>query len=170
MPTKKKPVRRAPARRRRNPSAATISAAKAEDIRERVRAFDRAAQAFDPKRYKRGGGWTPAEQREIARMAGAPRPSNEEVSGLEVYDFIHSPPDKYFLYIDEKNHAATTWTGDVLGPVAFGRSYKSPSAGMPSTRVPITVRGINGVIYVGTYYASAGNYARVRARKGARRL
>ncbi len=169
MPTKKT-TRRAPVRRRRNPDTHTISAAKAESIRERARAHDRAAQAFDPKRYKRGGGWDASEMREIARMAGGAAPSNAELSALEVYDFVHSPPDKYFLYIDEKNHTATTWTGDVLGPVAFGGKYKSPGFGMSSVRVPVTVRGINGVIYVGTYYASAGNYARVRARKGARRL
>ena len=164
MPTRRKSVRR------RIPDASTISTAKADSIRACLQAHDRAAQAFDPKRYKRGGGWTPAEMREIAKIAGCASPSNEDRGALELFDFVHSPPDKYFLYIDKKRLVATTWTGDVLGPVAFDSKYKSPGFGQSSTRVPVTVRGINGVVYVGTYFASAGNYARVRARKGARRL
>lgn len=54
--------------------------------------------------------------------------------------------------------------GDKLGDVTFGREYKTPTRGhFPSVRVPITVRGINGVTYHGTYFKSSGDYARVKA-------
>lgn len=144
----------------------TISAARAENIRACYQATEKARELFDPKRFKRGGGYTPAEQREIERIAGCKAPTNEERSALEVYDFVHSPPDKYFLYVDDKTSKATTFMGDVLGSVERGHSYKSPSFGRSSTRVPIKVYGINGVTYAGTYYESAGNYARVKRVKG----
>jgi len=86
---------------------------------------------------------------------------------------MEEKPDKYFLYISESTREergvgapagwATTWMGHKLGDVSFGTPYRS---NMGDTRVPITVRGINGVIYTGTYFSSAGNYARLRKVKG----
>ena len=149
----------------RNPAHETISAARAENIRACIQASEKARELFDPKRDKRGGGYSPEDVREIARIAGCDSPTNEERSALEVYDFVHSPPDKYFLYVDDKTGKATTFTGDVLGSVERGRSYKSPAFGTPSTRVPIKVYGINGVTYSGTYFSSAGSYARVKRVK-----
>ena len=81
---------------------------------------------------------------------------------MEVFDFITNPPDKYFLYISEKTATATTWTGDALGQVSFGREYRDNFGGK---RVPVTVRDINGLIYHGTYYKSSGDYARIKANK-----
>lgn len=95
--------------------------------------------------------------------------SNEERSAVEVYEFAHNIPDKYFLYVKRDSAPypggkpgygiATTWTGDKLGDVIFGTSFRS---NFGDTRVPIRMRGINGRWYVGTYYESAGDYARVR--------
>lgn len=153
-------------RRRSSRNPDTISAAQAENIRACEQASEKARELFDPKRFKRGGGYTPAEMREIERIAGCKAPTNEERSALEVYDFVHSPPDKYFLYVDDKTGKAITFMGDVLGSVERGRSYKSPAFGSTSTRVPIKVYGINGVIYSGTYFSSAGSYARVKRVKG----
>lgn len=93
------------------------------------------------------------------------RISNEERSAIEVWEFTHNPPDKYFLYIEQQRALATTWTGDVLGQVSFGQEYCSPGFYRPSKRIPITVKAINGRTYYGTYYASAGDYARVKAAK-----
>jgi hypothetical protein len=89
--------------------------------------------------------------------------TNDERSALEVFEFCTNPPDKYFLYINEKNHTATTWTGETLGRVFLGREYRDNFGGR---RVPITVRGINGLTYHGTYFKSSGDYARVRVKKG----
>lgn len=90
-------------------------------------------------------------------------PSNAERSRAEVAAFMEEKPDKYFLYIKEGSKTATTWTGDKLGDVSFGRPYRS---NMGDVRVPVTVRGINGIVYVGTYFKSAGDYARVRRKRG----
>lgn len=103
-------------------------------------------------------GW--ASYRPEEKPAYVPDVTNEERSSLEVFDFVATPPDKYFLYIDEQKRTATTWTGETLGTVSFGREFRDNFGGK---RVPVTVYAVNRVVYCGTYFRSAGNYARVRA-------
>jgi hypothetical protein len=91
--------------------------------------------------------------------ADVPIVSNEDISALEVFEFMTTPPDKYFVYIDETNRIATTWMGEKLGDVRFGRKYRDNFGG---TRRAVRITGINGRRYVGTYYTSSGNYARIR--------
>jgi hypothetical protein len=67
-------------------------------------------------------------------------------------------PKKYFLYIDTKLNIATTWTGQKLGDVSFGNPYRS---NMRDIRIPIRVYALNGEEYYGTFYKSAGDYARI---------
>lgn len=87
---------------------------------------------------------------------------NELRSSIEVYEFINDIPDNYFLYIDESKKEATTWMGDKLGNVSFGREYRDNLGGK---RQPIDVHGINGKKYHGIYYKSSGNYARIKLFK-----
>lgn len=93
--------------------------------------------------------------------------TNSERSLVEEYDWITNPPEKYFLYVDEKAEdgraKATTWTGTILGNVSFGQSYRDNFGGR---RIPINVYGTNGQEYHGTYFISSGNYARIKAKKG----
>lgn len=84
--------------------------------------------------------------------------TNELKTMIEVWEFMHDTPQKEFVYISEENRAATTWTGAKLGNVYFGSQYRD---NFGSIRVPITVTGINGVKYHGTYFKSAGDYARI---------
>ena len=130
----------------------TITAQQAADIRERLARF---AAWVDTIRDK--SGWASYRPEDIP--ADVPRVSNDEISALEVFEFIHDAPEKYFLYIREKEGEAITWTGDKLGTVTFGRPWRDNFGG---TRVPIRVQGINGKRYAGTYYKSSGDYARVR--------
>lgn len=88
--------------------------------------------------------------------------NNDVRSAIEVYEFINTPPDKYFLYIDEQNKTATTWTGQKLGNVKFGTPYTS---NFGDRRQPIDIIAINGKIYYGTYYKSSGSYARIKEKK-----
>lgn len=99
--------------------------------------------------------------------------SNEERSQIEVYEFVSNPPAKYFAYIrrvDCEGNASekslriqvTTWTGQVIGTGLLGTSFRDNFGGH---RYPLRFRGINGLEYAGTYYASAGDYARVKAIK-----
>jgi hypothetical protein len=116
---------------------------------------------IDTKRGKNG--W--ASYRQEEKPASIPDVSNEERSAVEVFEFCHDVPDHYFLYIDEQKRTATTWTGDKLGDVTFGREYSCPSFGHRSVRQPVTIHAINGRIYHGTYFKSSGNYARVKLGK-----
>lgn len=118
------------------------------------------------------------------RPAEVPDIGNANRSLLEVYEWMKTPPDRYFVYVSltDKEPAprtehtqgrtihnvrndsgrkgnATTWTGDVLGSVQCGREWRDSFGG---TRVPITVFGNNGRTYTGTYYKSSGSYARIR--------
>jgi hypothetical protein len=136
-----------------------ISAQQAQDIRQRN---DALMAWVDSIRSKNG--W--ASYRPEDKPSNIPDVTNDERSALEVFDFITNPPEKYFLYINEANRTATTWTGDVLGQVSFGREYRDNFGGR---RVPITVRGINGRTYHGTYFKSSGDYARIRVQKGVSR-
>ena len=105
-------------------------------------------------------GW--ASYRPEDKPSHVPDVTNDERSSLEVFDFVTSPPDRYFLYIDDQKRTATTWTGETLGQVLLGCEYRDNFGGK---RVPVTVYAVNGYVYHGTYYRSAGNYARVKASK-----
>ena len=74
---------------------------------------------------------------------------NDLRSAVEVYYFLNNLPDKYTLYINEGRLTATTWTGDVLGVVWFGKQYRS---NFGDIRVPVRVHTTNGHTYHGTYY------------------
>lgn len=114
-------------------------------------------QGFTNKR-----GWPSYKSDQVAHLNP---PSNEERSAVEVFDFVTNPPDRYFLYINHDKRLATTWTGDKLGDVAFGDEYHCPAFGWRSTRVPVTIKAINGRTYYGTWFKSSGDYARIRAAK-----
>jgi len=86
---------------------------------------------------------------------------NDLRSAVETYKFLNERPDKYVLYISDKEGAfatATTWTGQKLGNVIKGREFRD---NFGSKRVPITVMALNGIRYYGTYFKSAGDYARI---------
>jgi hypothetical protein len=88
-----------------------ITSEQAKEIRQRN---DALMVWVDSIRGKNG--W--ASYRPEDKPTNVPDVSNEERSALEVFEFCQNPPDKYFLYIREKERTATTWTGDVLGQVS----------------------------------------------------
>jgi hypothetical protein len=89
-------------------------------------------------------------------------PTNDERSAIEVFEFCRNKPERYFLYINADKHVATTWTGKFLGDVTFGKAWRDNFGGM---RVSVRIRAINGCQYTGTYFKTAGDYARVRRVK-----
>lgn len=127
------------------------------EAREKVNAYDNAAKVW-MKENKTNG--IPTEI--CATFPHADIVTNELRSKIEVWEFKHAIPEKYFIYIDEQNRTATTWTGDILGTVVFGSEFKS---NFGDTRQHITVLAINGKAYYGTYYKSSGNYARIKIAK-----
>lgn len=108
-------------------------------------------------------------QKKILKASGLNHsPTNDEKAKVEVYEFMTDKPDKYFAYVQE-NHSKnniptniTTWMGDNLGRIYSGSPYWS---NFGDKRIPITVHAINGLIYHGTYYQSAGDYCRIRVKK-----
>jgi hypothetical protein len=68
--------------------------------------------------YPNTNAFTPDMIERIVEHADIERaPDNTERSAIEKYKFYHNPPENYFLYINQKNKTATTWTGEVLGTV-----------------------------------------------------
>ena len=132
-----------------------ITAEQAADIRLRNDALNAWVDTIRGK-----NGW--ASYKPEDKPSDVPDVTNEERSALEVFEFCQNPPDKYFLYIREKDRTATTWTGDVLGQVSFGREWRDSFGGR---RVPVTIRAINGLTYHGTYFKSSGDFARIRQSK-----
>lgn len=125
------------------------------------------------EQYKQKNGWTVIPVDAIPPV----KFDNDDRSAMEVWEWKHNPPEKYFLYITEtKNNPvgfpyekplwiATTWTGQKLGNVRYGAEFHCWGFGRRSTRQSITVYGNNGVRYYGTYYKSSGNYARIKRMK-----
>lgn len=94
--------------------------------------------------------------------AGLNNVTNEERGEVELYDFVHNPPEKYFVYINQEKRTAGTFPGNVLGSVVFGKEYYSCFG---DKRQSVWIHAINGKTYAGTYYKSAGDYALVKALK-----
>jgi len=112
-------------------------------------------QGFTSKR----SGWTSYKPEQVAHLNP---PTNYERAQVELYDFIHNVPDKYFLYVNEATGKATIWTGVELGNVHFGAEWRDNFGGK---RRAVTVYAVNGRTYHGTYFKSAGDYARIKLAK-----
>lgn len=118
--------------------------------------------------------WLKAEKRNSYHPnelpAGLNPPTNDERSQCEIYEFLNDPPEQYFCYIvrdkaDPNIWIASNWPGVALseGRCVLGAEYRS---NMGDKRRSVRFRGINGVVYAGTFYCGAGDYARVKAVKG----
>ena len=97
-----------------------------------------------------------------------PTVTNDETSALEVYQFVTDPPDRYFAYVNHdegdpgygKPCTITTWTGE---PIAQGKfTSRLYINSMGDKRITFTAKGINGKVYNGTFYYSAGDYCRMK--------
>lgn len=106
-------------------------------------------------------GWASYRQEEVP--AHLQHVDNDLTSAVEYYEWLRDKPRRYFLYVNEARRQVTTWTGEVLGSVQFGNQYTS---NMGDVRIPVHVKGNNGISYHGTYYQSAGDYARITAHVG----
>jgi len=96
--------------------------------------------------------------------------NNDHRSQVEVYEFVHQQPEKYFAYVKrnlvapgvvDNKVSVTTWTGQILGYGYLGSRYFCGR----SARYPIRFTAINGVKYSGTYFVSSGDYCRVKKVK-----
>ena len=94
---------------------------------------------------------------------GVPIPSNDERSAVEAWEFQHTQRDRYTAYVDFDKTKVTTWTGQLLGTITkVGREWRDSFGGK---RIALSVLGINGVHYHGTYFVSSGDYCHLKARR-----
>lgn len=96
---------------------------------------------------------------------------NDMRSRVELFEWYAKPPHQYFAYVKEGTQRGgngwhdggtpdtlTNWMGEPLGRITRGRTWRDNLGGK---RVAIWVDGTNGRQYWGTYYTSAGTYARI---------
>ncbi len=143
---------------------------RAEVIERSHAAFERERERFHPKKFKRGGGYTPEEYAEIARRAGIKkRPSNVAMGKLELHRFVTQRPERIFAYYKDDARVGatiTTWMGDVLGHVIW-RGTVTKRGFYPGARmVNIRMKAVTGDVYAGTCQLDSGNYCRLRKVKG----
>jgi hypothetical protein len=159
-----RPSRRSrPASRRHHGNL--ISSGEAARIRSALSAYEKAQESFDPKRHKRGGGWTESEQQQIAKSAGGRRPTNEELSELEVYEFMTSPPERLFAYYNKELTEIHNWMGVRLGRIIW-RGHERRQMG--GKLVSVRAIGENGRTYVGTCNMTGGTYCKLRLSRSSR--
>lgn len=75
-------------------------------------------------------------------------PKSEEISAIEVYEFITNPPMKYTAYVDDKKDIVTTWTGEELGKITGRQKYTN---NMGAIMRQVWFKGINSKNYYGFY-------------------
>lgn len=95
------------------------------------------------------------------RLAGVDpvQATNEATNAREVNAWHNDPPVKAFVYVRQERGEICTWMGTMLGTiVSWGKPWRS---NMGDMRQSIKVRGTNGRDYYGTYFCSAGDYARL---------
>lgn len=97
--------------------------------------------------------YLPSEVPEEARI------SNDEIAAIELYDWLIHAPAKDFVYVDEEKGVITNWTGRVLGRFTVGKRWVDNFGGR---RVSLFINGNNECGYSGTYFPSAGTYARIK--------
>lgn len=122
------------------------------------------------QQYIKKNGWTVIPSEAVPPV----KFDNDDRSALELWDWQHDKPEKYFVYIRETENPpdgfpyekpvweAITWIGQKLGNVRYGQEYRDNFGGV---RQSITVYGNNGVRYYGTYYKSSGDYAQIKRIK-----
>lgn len=105
-----------------------------------------------------------------------PRVTNEQRSAVELYEFNRDKPERYFVYVrypsierGKRPHYGarvelTTWTGELLASGNCGAAFRDNFGGW---RVPLSATCVDGsgVVYNGTAFYSAGDYARIKRAK-----
>lgn len=138
-----------------------ITAEQAAGIRQRHDAAQAWYRRHYPRFAKRGGA-VPVDP------AAPARPTNEELSELELFEFVRDRPDRYFAYYDDDMKQVTTWMGQKLGDIIYkGPVYRT--GWWPGARKQrVRVRAVTGDTYAGPCELDAGTYCRLRRMKGTR--
>lgn len=93
-----------------------ISGAERAELEVAFYRYESAREKFNPRRFKRGGSYSPADVAKIVELAGlAVAPTNAQRSAVEVYDFhLLTEPPEVFGYVTDSGTSLATWLGEVL--------------------------------------------------------
>ncbi len=144
-----------------------ITPQRARVVRESEDRFERAREAHDPKRYKRGGGYTPEEYKTIAKRAGISRaPTNRAKEALAVHEFMRDKPEHVFAYYSNDMRTVQLWSKkSTVGDIVWrGARHRRMGGEVQAIRV----RGYNGVMYHGICNLTGGTYCRLRRMSSTR--
>lgn len=156
----------------------TITAEEAADIRERENAYQAWAEQF-----RRKNGWIVIPAEEVAKCPV--QITNEERGKLDQFEFFRDKPQRrvfYFKFVDLADNASghtaadadglrgvaillTTWTGDKLARGYVSGFYRGNFGDRRATFRATCLDG-SGVIYSGTAFLDAGDYAHAYRIKG----
>ena len=139
-----------------------ITADRARQIRHAQEIYEAERKRFDPRRFSRGGSYTPQDIAEIERRAEVRSPTNEERGQLEVYEFMTNPPDKFYAFYSDDMRHIKTFMGEIIGDIVHRGAERRPMGGRV---VSVRVRGINGATYAGTCNMSSGTYCLLKRTK-----
>lgn len=132
-------------------------------LREQTRRYEAARKKYDPKRYQRGGGYTPKERVLISVLSGVRDTTNEEKSLIEDYEWRMFPPSRYFAYYDSAMTKITGFMGNLIGRIVYKGTVQKVWGGK---RQNVTIRGTNNVMYSGVCNLTGGTYCRMKRVKG----
>jgi hypothetical protein len=125
-------------------------------IKTRYDHANAARQAFDPRRYQRGGGYGSEE------YAAFGYPTNEELGEVEFYDFMMERPSHLFAYYDKNFKFITGFMGKRLGRIVWDGKPHRVGWGAGGKIVRVRVEGVNGVSYHGTCNLESGTYCKLK--------
>lgn len=93
-----------------------ISAVERAQLEQEFYRYEAAREKFNPRRFKRGGSYSPTDIAQIVASAGLQAaPTNAQRSAVEVYDFhLLTEPSEVFGYVTDSGTSLATWLGEVL--------------------------------------------------------
>ena len=81
-------------------------------LQDKIQRYEAAREQFDPKRYKRGGGYSPDDIKSILRIAGMrSAPTNEDRAAVELWKFEKQKTAPVDISGYVKDGRLTTFTG-----------------------------------------------------------
>ena len=132
-----------------------------EETRRRLDAWEDASAEWQARTQHRGG-FLPEHIREIGRLAGTPRPTNDQIAILQLADFLRNPPERLFGYYN--GDRITDFVGNEVGTITR-RGGATRAYGRGPRLQHVTVHAINGFMYSGTCNLETGTYCKLRRGK-----
>ncbi|MDE2022476.1 MAG: hypothetical protein KGI71_06210 [Patescibacteria group bacterium] len=135
--------------------------ARRADLRKRNDLHEVTCDRISPRKKN---GWRVIEPDEAVKINAIAPFDNVDRNELEILDFMADESTKpYFAYVDRAVTEVHTWMSGLLGKIYWhGSKFRSVFG---DERINFRAKGIDGRIWAGTFYCSAGDYCRMRPVK-----